>query len=108
MIIGCLVGRTPFSVSAPALIGGVIANGTSVVLTATAELVLEGGFPPYTYNWTENTVGVFIQASTSATTRLQVTGTDTNHTGKLICSVTDSQGIVVAATLSIAIQQGTP
>ena len=89
-------------------INGTVANGTSVNVTATAQAVIVGGFPPFTHDWTENVSGVSMQASASVTSRLQATGTDTEHIGTLVYKLTQANGVVTTVSAAIDIIQGNP
>jgi hypothetical protein len=88
--------------------GGVMANGTSVQVTSTCEARITGGFGPFTYDWTDNNANVFVQASSSVTTRLQSTGTNTQHTPTIILKVTQANGVVTTASADLVLVHGTP
>ena len=107
MMMGALIGHDKLRVIVPD-IGGIVANGTSVNVTATCQAIIVGGFPPFTHDWTDTTANVFIQASSSITSRIQVTGTDTEHFGTLIYKITEATGVVTTVSAAIEIIQGNP
>jgi hypothetical protein len=89
--------------------GGVIAvsNGTSVACT-TVQAIVNGGYAPYTYAWTDNAGGITMNAPTSVSTPLQATGTDAEHNVTVTLEVTDAKGDVAVGAAIFVIFQGTP
>ncbi len=84
-----------------------IANGTSINCTTVLALVT-GGFPPYTYSWTEGTANVSMQASSSVSSGIQATGTDTEHNVVVVLIATDSNANTITTSANFTISQGTP
>lgn len=108
MIIGA-VSNTDFLRAEISPSGGAItvANGTSVNCT-TVVAIITGGFPPYTYSWTEGTANISMQASTSVSSGIQATGTDTLHTVTVVLVATDSHAQTITASAVFGITQGSP
>ena len=104
MIIG-FVATEDIAISIPPIVS-IVGNGTSVTVTATATPIITGGFAPFTYSWTDNNANVFVQASTSVTTRLQSTGTDVIRAGDLTLLVTQANGAVATASTTFNIVHG--
>lgn len=84
-----------------------VANGTSVQVTSLSMTVI-GGYPPYTYSWTDDMAGVSVQVSSTATPILQASGTDFSHDGTIVAVVTDAAGNSVTSSAIAAISQGSP
>lgn len=107
MMMGVASDNGKLRISLPALLG-TIANGTSVTVTATAGADIVGGFPPFTHNWTDNIANVAFQASTSVTSRIQATGTNIEHNGLYIYTITEANGVATTVSAVLIITQGAP
>jgi hypothetical protein len=107
MIIAWCLVQDALAITIPPIVSQ-LNNGTSVTVTVTAEPIITGGFPPFTYEWSDNNANVFVQATTSATTRLQSTGTDVIRTGTLVFICTQANGVAVTASATFNILHGNP
>lgn len=109
MMMGAYSGNDKLRIISPSgTIFGTVANGTSVNVTATAESIVVGGFPPFTHNWTDNLANVSFQASTSVTSRIQATGTNFEHNGIAVYTITEADGTATTVSVGIIITQGSP
>lgn len=109
MMMGMAGGPGPFTLATnQASYGGLLANGVSILCTITAEALVNGGFPPYTYDWTDNSANVFVQASASATTMIRSTGTNVQNDGSLILVVTQANGVATTVSAAYSYIHGTP
>lgn len=109
MMMGGLGDNGPFRFGVPTAHGGILANGTSLQVTATAEItLLTGGFPPYTYDWTDNSANAFVQTSAADKTMIRSTGTNTENTGSLILIVGQANGVFTTASIPFSYIHGTP
>lgn len=81
-------------------------NRTGPIYTNTVQVAVEGGTAPYTYSWISSG-GVFVNSPTSAATSFggnppAIAG---EIDGSATCTVTDSNGLSQAVTVSIVIQR---
>ena len=110
MMMGMLGGHAQLQVQVTAQFLHVITSGTDVAGLTTVPSFVTGGFPPYTYSWTDTNANVSVTGASSATPIMAylATGSDVTRTTTFILSVTDAAGRVAIASCSAEIDLGSP